>query len=459
MDRYPAFYYGLAVISGVALAYGIWPPLIFIFLDKTLSRKIGFLLLVLFSCVETLYFMPTHPNRRLDGIGYYQTEKIRNIDHSFSYQGCVKCFISEGVTYYDIPCSFFRNTLLPPESDYIVRGSLRPTQRGTYTLHASSFEPISHISNCSFIRFQLKETFRNYLKKHVKDDFCYSFFASLGTGEIESRLLGLQFSKVGVTHTLAISGFHYTWLIFILAAFFHLFLSKRKTCYILLVVVSLYFFFIGETPSLNRAWLAAIICLIGYLIKESVNGLNSLGVALIISLILDPFALEQIGFQLSYIATFALLTIFPTVDTWLYPFFPKRTQFRLDYILSSFCRTTLALTVAVNSATIPLLLHHFHYFPLLSFFFNLFFPLAITVPMLALIISPLPWVGSLALTIAEWYTTPLLNMIFYGIDSIEWMIWVGDIPFDLLCALLIGTISLGLWLEQKRYLTRITKEV
>ena len=451
MDRYPALYYGLAMMSGIALSYGIWPPLFLIVFGYSRVQKIGFGLITLFSCVEAIYLMPVLPKEKLSGVGYFQIEKVRAGENSLGHYGTMKCFVTEDTTYYDLPVKFFRKELLPSSNDYVVKGSLKWNLMGPYTLLPSSFTPVAYTKNLSYLRFHLKEKFRTYLKRHIDDELCCSFFSALATGEIDNRLLSLQFSKAGLTHTLAISGFHYTWLVFILGAFFHLFLSRRKTCYILLGIVSLYFLFIGETPSLNRAWLAALIYLIGYLIKEPVSGLNSLGTALIISLILDPFVLTEIGFQLSYLATFGIIAIYPSIELWLRKVFPKRKSFRIDFLLSSFCRNTFALTLAVNLATIPLLLYHFHYFPFLSLFFNLFFPLAITVCMVALILSPLPIIGAPILHLAESYTNPLLNMIFYGVDLLEGGLWSAHIHIDLLFSLLISILLLGFWLDERRY--------
>ncbi len=405
-------------------------------------------------CGQTLFFAEAPLETQTTGVGYYQLTKIRKFENSFGYYGKMKCFVSEEGIYYDLPCTFFRKDLLSPGSDYLIKGSLKPNSHGLYGLFPSSFTPLPYTKNLSHLRFKLKEKFRSHLKHHIKDQTCYSFLASLGTGEIESKLLSAQFSKCGLTHTLAISGFHYTWLIFILGAFLNLFFSKRSTCYFLLVIVTLYFLFIGETPSLNRAWLAAIICLVGYLIKEPVNGLNSLGVAVIISLILNPFAIFEIGFQLSYLATFGILALFPSIEFHLRKIFPKRDTFQIGYFLSAFCRNTFALTLGVNLATIPLLLYHFHYFPIISLFFNLFFPIAITLPMIGLILSPIPAIGTPLLFLTELYTTPLLNTVFYGASFLESGIWVDHIPFDLLAAFLLGTLLLGLYLEGLRYKIR-----
>ncbi|MBM3192780.1 MAG: ComEC/Rec2 family competence protein [Chlamydiae bacterium] len=445
------------MISGISLAYGVWPPFFFILFGSHFIQKVGFTLIAVFACFETVYFMPITPETQTFGIGYFHLERVKKSENSICYQGVFKSFISQNQVFYDLPTSFFRKELLPNSSDYIITGTVKPNQLHSYTLYPSTFEKVPYTTNLCHKRYALKEKFRRLIKTYVKDEICASFFSSLATGEIENRLLSAQFSKVGLTHTLAISGFHYTTLICIIGAFFHLFLTKQKSSFLLLFIVSFYFLFIGETPSLNRAWIAAIIYLIGYLIKEPASGLNSLGIALTFALILNPFALFEVGFQLSYLATFGIVAIYPSIENFLRKFFPKRNKRRLDFLLSSFCRNSFALTFAVNLTTLPLILYHFHFFPYLSLFFNLFFPLVITIPMIALIISPIPWVGGFFLQLAEQFSNPFLHMIFYGVDAIDCGIWSSFISFDLLTAFLMAIPILGLYLDQN-FLTRIMNE-
>ena len=100
MERHPALYYGFAAISGVALAYGIWPPLFLILFGINWVQRVGFLLITLFISIETLYFMPILPKKIVNGIGYYQIEKVRKYENSIGYHGKLKCFATDTKIYY-----------------------------------------------------------------------------------------------------------------------------------------------------------------------------------------------------------------------------------------------------------------------------------------------------------------------------------------------------------------------
>jgi competence protein ComEC len=455
MERYKAFFYALAIISGVSLFFGFWPPIIFFLFGKNRLEKIGFLLIAFFSFIQTLYLSPSTPSNVEFGRGHFQLEKIKKRDDFYEYIGKLSLFITSESEFKNIPCTFNNKELIKLSDTFIIEGKIKPKFQ-KFELEIDRFLNQKKRFFFSYHRYLIKESVRKFLKSQIQDDTTYAFFASLATGEIESKILGLKFSKVGLSHTLAISGFHYTWLIFFLSMILNCFLNKRSTYFFLLFFVSFYFLFIGETPSLNRAWITAIIFIAGYLLKKPVSGINSLGVALVGSLILNPFALKEIGFQLSYLATFAILAIHPSLEIYLRKFFPKREPVRFHFVLINFIRNSLSLLISVHLATTSLLLYHFHYQSLLSLFFNLFFPFAMSLSMIGLLLSPLPYLGVYILKISVYFSKILLDMVYYGVDLMDFGIYVWNFPLDLLTSSLLLTMILGIWLEEKRYyLTRI----
>lgn len=468
-NRYPALYYGLAVATGISCFYLFFPPLLLGLLGGKHVRTIGFYIIVLASVLNTyIHYNVPFSNFKVDGYGYYQCKRIRHtvsLDKGgLNYQGVLKCFIVDEKSYYNIPCYITidnHKTRPRGDKDYIVTGRLIEIGHGLYRMKVKEWIPVEKTYNLSEIRFCLKEKLRYFLKKQIKDSISYAFFASLGTGEIENRLISTQFAKAGLNHTLAISGFHYTYLIIVLSSFLGFFFHKRTVCYFLILFISIYFFFIGETPSLNRAWIASLIYLVGYLLREENSGLNALGLALMGSLILDPMAIFHIGFQMSYLATFAILSIYPALDDLLQKIMPKRKladvrkMSYLDqhgYILSALVRQMIAITISVNVMTIPLNLLHFHYFPLMALFFNLFFPFGITISLVGLMLGvALPYVGPYILWIVEKYSKVLLDMVFYGMGRLEVGLWVGDMSGAIAYLLVMAFIGVGFFVDEMRY--------
>jgi competence protein ComEC len=450
MDRYPAVYYALALLSGALFFYGFWPAILFLLFANVWQKRIGFLLLFSFTYFEAFILSPKLPSEPKVGIGHFELEKIKKRENDFIYFGKVSLFLSESEEFIKIPTSFTKKELIKLPDFFIFEGKIKPNKKNS-NLDISKIFDEKKWFFLTYYRFIAKENVRAFLKKHIDDETAFSFFASLATGEIESKILGLQFSKVGLSHTLAISGFHYTWLIFLLAFMLNKFMSKQKTYFFLLFFVSFYFLFIGETPSLNRAWVTALIFITGFLLKQYVSGLNSLGVALIASLILNPHSITEIGFQLSYLATFAILAIHPSLELLLRKIFPKRDPVRLPFVLSNFLRNSISITIAVHIATTPLLLYHFQYFPFISLFFNLFFPFAMSISMVGLLLSWIPIVGITILKLSSAYSKILLDMVYYGVDLLEFGIYAPYFSIDLISSILLLTIILGIYLEEKRY--------
>ena len=223
----------------------------------------------------------------------------------------------------------------------------------------------------------------NYLKRHFKDPKVASFFSSLATGDIDERALSLEFGKIGVNHLLAISGFHFALLTTFCSFILGLFLPRKTTTILLLIVLSAYFFFVGNAPSVQRAWIGIFIFLIGSLFDLRSNALNSLGCALCIEILIDPYCVTHLGFQLSFLATLAILLLYAPCEKLLSLLLPKRPLSLLavmtplhqtGHLFSSMIRKALALNIAVHLVTLPVLLFVFLKFPWLSLLYNLFFP-------------------------------------------------------------------------------------
>jgi competence protein ComEC len=457
-QRYPALFYAAALIAGISSFFGYWQPLL---IGCTAHRKttlIGFFLIAMFGFGEAfLLHNPLPSYGSFIGEAIFQVKQIQKSPH-LRYEGKLKCFIAKKEIFYDVPCSIkWENPPLLGDHDYRIKGTLSVIEGNFYKIQISQLEKIEGSFSLAKIRFTLKERLRAYLKKEIPDEKSYWLFASLATGDIESKYLRASFSKVGLTHTLAISGFHYSSLILCIGSFLRIFFSRWGTCFILLFVVSVFFLFIGETPSLNRAWMGTLIYLISYLIRRDGYGLNTFGATLLISLILDPFALLNIGFQLSYAATFSIFTLYPWVNRLLQFLLPKRSLKifqempridRLGYLFSLIIRKTGSLTLAVNFAILPLLLFHFGTFPMISLLYNMFFPITLLFAMILLILG---MIFPIFLKLGSLWIKNFLEIIENGGMGSFWSL--GNPGFEtkevvIFCTLLFFA---GITLENYRY--------
>ncbi len=470
--RIPGVFYGVAILSGVSFYFCFPYPLLLGITGKNRISIFGFYLIAFLSYLNTNVSVdPELPGTYTKGTGYYSVNKIRRsiaTRHGFfNYQGELSYYKSGEKEYFNLPCYItVPDNIHRPlgNCDYVINGKLKYIEHGLYRMVVDEWHPVKRTYSVAELRLCLKDRMRRYLKHHVKDRLTYSFFSSLGTGEIENQVLGILFSRAGLSHTLAISGFHYTWLLIALWGITSVFFPGRGTPIVLIILITAYFFFIGESPSLKRAWLASTIFCFSMLITNKANGLNSLGLATAISLGLDPNTLFSIGYQLSYLATFSILAIYPTIEMWARKILPQRNHFEMaelpfiDQIiarLAGIIRRILVLTLVINLSTFVMVLYYFDFFSLTGLLFNLFFPLAITLSLLGIFIGLLPIIGPFVLAVNAWYSRQLLEMIYWGISGQgEKLTWV--IPSWSVAWFVMGIISIGLFLSQRRYeLTRI----
>ena len=183
---------------------------------------------------------------------------------------------------------------------------------------------------------------------------------------------------IGLSHIFAMSGLH---IGLVIAIFYFIFKktvkNKRLIEILLLISITLYYFSVKESPSFTRAYIMAVVYLLGKLFYEKVDLRKTLFVSAIISILINPIAIFSVSFQLSYGAMIAITYIFPYVRKINYKKFKI-----LDYIL---------FTSTIQIFLIPITVYYFSTVQVLSLISNLIFlPLAsfyITINYIALFLE------------------------------------------------------------------------
>jgi len=397
--RYPALYLALCFLLGIASAFYLYLlPLIF-FIPK---KKLWWIVLAGLLYFKCLY--PSFPPSG-EGVAIFHIEEVKShsgpFHSSLVYVGKVKSFRSDNGTWHRIPCRLYmyqRKNRPKANCDYVIPSAeLIEFAPHRYILKGKGkWLPIEKTFSLAEWRFQTKEKVKQALQSHYKDKRNFALMSALLTGNLENRILSYQFGAVGLQHLLAISGFHFALLTLFLAFLLRRFLPERAMAACLIVLLCGYFFYMGGAPSISRAWIGVMIFLIGMLFSFRPTALNALGMALLCALVLDPLVVTEIGFQLSFGATLGILLFYKTFEQKFEVLLPKRPFDQLKqmphldqwgYLLCAYIRKVLALNGAVLTFTLPLLLFHFHTFPLLSLVYNLFFPLLFSFLMAGLMLG------------------------------------------------------------------------
>ena len=117
-----------------------------------------------------------------------------------------------------------------------------------------------------------------------------------------------EFRSLGLTHILAVSGMHLTILCGALTKLLSIFkIDKRLILGIALVFCVFFMLITGMPSSIVRAGLMFIISTLLYLFVGCRDGITNLFIAATLILAFQPFAVYDIGFWLSAIATFGIL--------------------------------------------------------------------------------------------------------------------------------------------------------
>jgi len=173
------------------------------------------------------------------------------------------------------------------------------------------------------------------------------------------------YSNTGVVHIIAISGLHIGVIYGALTVFFSLFKSSRIKKYIqpvfILFVIWMFTLIAGGAPSILRAAVMFTCILAGKFLNKNGNIYNTLFASAFILLVVNPFYLWDVGFQLSYAAVFSIVVFCKPVNELLY--FKNRTL-RWVWQLT-------AISLSAQIFTLPVVIYHFHQLPLMFLFTNL----------------------------------------------------------------------------------------
>lgn len=444
-EQNPALLYGLSLLISTS-SYLFWElPWNWVFsilwcVYLFWLKRWGPVLILFAALLYCSIFYSSFPEKGEQG--YFSISSLQPHQSPFYkgliYRGTLQ--LQEG----KIPCSiYYHGKDHPPaDSDYLVRGKLEKRGKYEYTFKVKEWNSVKNSWSMAEMRYQLKEKFRKFLEKRLTLPRTASFLSSLITGDVEERSLRYEFGRLGLQHILAISGFHFGILIAFCSYLGGLFLPQKWKLSVLCIGIHLYFLFVGPLPAVQRSWLTAESYLVAKFFRWNTTGLNLLGFALTAEILLNPLVSTHIGFQLSFLSCAGILLFYPHFERWLKPLFPQRASQEFTYLslfskqaslLVSFLRKGISLAASINLAILPLLLVHFHQFPFLSLFYNLFFPFLVGVSLSALLLSLIlyllfPPLSHPFFWTTDFFTSTLLNLASYPPLALDYSLRIHSFP-------------------------------
>lgn len=166
-----------------------------------------------------------------------------------------------------------------------------------------------------------------------------------------------SYSAAGAMHVLAVSGLHvgviYLFLQFLFGRLRTTSIGGKVFGLLSILVIWAYAIVTGLSPSVLRAATMFSIMAISNIQSRTGNIYNTLGVAAFLLLLLDPYLIYSVGFQLSFAAVFGIVYLQPKLYR----------LFHFNFWLFDKAWAITCVSIAAQIATFPISAFYFHQFP------------------------------------------------------------------------------------------------
>ncbi len=292
------------------------------------------------------------------------------------------------------------------------------------------------------------------LARHVPDADVRALLRALLLADrsgIEAGTLD-AFRETGLMHLLAVSGLHVGLVGLALYVLLKPLLGRlgvrrrrleRVRAVVTLAVLAVYVLVAGASVSIVRAFVMVALVIAGRALDRKSDALNALGVAALGILIHRPAALFDVGFQLSFGAVFALVTLTPLLTSTV----PERVRYSKA---GMFVVGSIVTSVVATIGTAPALLVHFGRLPIGGLVLNV-----VAIPLTAATLG-----AGLGCALTAW--APPIAATFGALATVtgQGLLWtteagavvLGEIAYNgfldstpALLALLLGIAAMVLW--------------
>ena len=199
---------------------------------------------------------------------------------------------------------------------------------------------------------------RQYKKYGIKNDELSVLSAlTLGYKNDLDKNIQKSYASSGAIHVLAVSGLH-VGIVFVIISQILKFLGKERWAKIVRFVLSILFiwffaFLTGAAPSVLRASVMFSFIALGQALNRSGTIYNSIFSSAFIMLLINPFLLFDLSFQLSYSAVISIVYFQAKISSLLHPQ-NKFMKWTWDLV---------SVSIAAQIGTVPIIIYYFHQFP------------------------------------------------------------------------------------------------
>ena len=168
---------------------------------------------------------------------------------------------------------------------------------------------VMQISNRIFVKIKdiIKSTYSEKIAKII-------IGIMLGdTGEIDAETKQ-DFSNSNISHVLAVSGMHISYIIILVTNSTKKLFGKRQSKIIASIVLAIYMFITGFSISVVRASIMGILSCMSFIVYRKSDTLNNISISALIILINNPYSLTSLSFLLTYGGTLGIIYFNKTIE-------------------------------------------------------------------------------------------------------------------------------------------------
>ena len=242
--------------------------------------------------------------------------------------------------------------------------------------------------NCFFtIIYKLKICFSKKVNnmKLSKDEKSILKGILLGDkSEIDEEII-TDFSDSNISHILAISGMHISYVILIISFVFNRLFGKHFSKIVISFFVFIYMCLTGFPVTFVRAGISGIVLIMSNFFYRKNDIWQTLSLSLMILLINNPFSILNIGLQLSYSAIIGIIIFQRLLKKYISNSLEKtnnrairKNQKKIKYgikIINSkigqIVLDSILVTISSMIAIIPIIIYHFNKLPIFSIFLSI----------------------------------------------------------------------------------------
>lgn len=262
-------------------------------------------------------------------------------------------------------------------------------------------DPDTRLGRSRLFFLQQRERLLTHFRQQGLEGEAYALVAAMTLGDKSAidRDLRQTYNVTGAAHVLALSGLHMGIIYALLSL---LTLRRRRVVVQTLIVIALWaFVFIVGMPvsAVRSASMLSLYALLSLGYREKAS-LNALAFTAIVMLVVSPYTLFDVGFQMSYLAVLSILVWTPVMQSWLSPALQQR------YRLVRWTWGMVAVTLAAQLGVAPLIAFYFGrvstYFLLTNF---------LAIPGVTIIV----WLALATLFVSP--LVPVLTAVVRGLDT------------------------------------------